>query len=222
MQSTSSAAACTSCAQLSSASNNCRRTCAPIAAYSFTSATLHRRGWRLIAQLKLRYRYRNLLSAICGLSPNNGTARSPEYSSPKSSKYRWVPKNENTSSFKSAWSAALTSGGIGNGSSNFSAITRSTFASIALYSGNPPSPALADPPSRLPTHHAEAQTASGSLARGAQQRWNALRHRRKNDIAQRIGRASKVHARYPRCKSARAADRKEKTSSPCTCSDTYL
>src|SRR5271166_7137267 len=34
MQSTSSAAACTSCAQLSSASNNCRRTCAPIAAYS--------------------------------------------------------------------------------------------------------------------------------------------------------------------------------------------
>src|SRR5271157_6543198 len=29
-----SAAACTSCAQLSSASNNCRRTCAPIAAYS--------------------------------------------------------------------------------------------------------------------------------------------------------------------------------------------
>src|SRR5271157_38107 len=34
MQSTSSAAACNSCAQVSSASNNCRRTCAPIAAYS--------------------------------------------------------------------------------------------------------------------------------------------------------------------------------------------
>ena len=147
----------------------------PLGSPPLSSSLRSRR--RLIAQLKLRYRYRNLLSAICGLSPlTNGAAPSPEYSSPKSSKYRWAPKNENTSSFKSAWSAALTSGGIGNGSSNFSAITRSTFVSIALYSGSRPSPALADPPSRLPTHHAEARTASGSLARGAQQRWNALRH----------------------------------------------
>jgi hypothetical protein len=69
-------------------------------------------GIKQVAQLKLRYRYRNLLSAICGLSPlTNGAAPLPEYSSPKSSKYRWAPKNENTSSFKSAWSAALTCGG---------------------------------------------------------------------------------------------------------------
>ncbi len=47
------------------------------------------------------------------------------------------PKNENTSCFKSAWSAALTSGAIGNGKPNFSAMTRSTLASIALYSGSP-------------------------------------------------------------------------------------
>jgi hypothetical protein len=63
------------------------------------------------AQHKLRYRYKNLLSAICGLSPlTNGAAPLPEYSFPKSSKYRWAPMNENTSSFKSARAAALTSG----------------------------------------------------------------------------------------------------------------
>jgi len=46
-------------------------------------------------------------------------------------------KTKNTSCFKSAWSAALTSGAIGNGKPNFSAMTRSTLASIALYSGSP-------------------------------------------------------------------------------------
>jgi hypothetical protein len=57
----------------------------PLGSPPLSSSLRSRR--RLIAQLKLRYRYRNLLSAICGLSPlTNGAAPSPEYSSPKSSK----------------------------------------------------------------------------------------------------------------------------------------
>jgi tetratricopeptide (TPR) repeat protein len=77
----------------------------------------------------LRFQYRKELKRAAdryASSPGRAARQiRNRYSSPKSSKYRWAPKNENTSSFKSAWSAALTSGGIGNGSSNFSAITRS-------------------------------------------------------------------------------------------------